>query len=246
MPQDRTRLAGLVTARIDARDLRGALEACRALNAEFPDYAHGWYLASYLLRKTRNHADALRAVDRALDLEQSGRYLLQRVKCLLESGDLAAARAGAAGLLGRDLGDAMLHDDLGAVLHQLGDQRAARDQYQRAIALDPRNAQHHYNLAAVLRYLGDAEGAEAAYDAAISLRPHDYEAYNGRAQLRRQTRERNHVARYRGGAGDRDVARRSRGTVPCACEGTRGPRRLRRLICPPEGGRGPEASAHAL
>jgi Flp pilus assembly protein TadD len=194
MPQDRTRLAGLVTARIDARDLRGALEACRALNAEFPDYAHGWYLASYLLRKTRNHADALRAVDRALDLEQSGRYLLQRVKCLLESGDLAAARAGAAGLLGRDLGDAMLHDDLGAVLHQLGDQRAARDQYQRAIALDPRNAQHHYNLAAVLRYLGDAEGAEAAYDAAISLRPHDYEAYNGRAQLRRQTRERNHVA----------------------------------------------------
>ena len=193
MPQDQARLAGLVTARIDARDLRGALDACKALNAEFPGYAHGWYLASFLMRKARNHADALRAVDRALALEQSDRYWLQRVKCLLESGDLPAARAGAADLLGRDFGDAMLHDDFGAVLHQLGDQPAARDQYQRAIALAPRNAQHHYNHAAVLRYLGDAEGAEAAYDAAISLRPQDYEAYNGRAQLRRQTRERNHV-----------------------------------------------------
>lgn len=192
-PQDRERLADFVAERMDAHDLRGALEACRTLNSGFPDYAYGWYLASFLMRKARNHADALRTIDRALALERADRYRLQRVKCLLESGDLPAARAGAKEILGRDLGDAMLHDDFGAVLHQLGDQREALDQYARAIALAPRSAQHHYNRATVLRYLGDAEGAEAEFDAAIALKPLDYEAYNGRAHLRRQTREHNHV-----------------------------------------------------
>ena len=193
-PRDRERLAEVVGARLDAGDLRGGLEACGKLNAEFPEFAHGWYLASFLLRKARRPADALRAIDRALELERTDRYHLQRVKCLLESGDPAAARAAAAELVGRDFGDAMLHDDFGSVLHQLGDQRAALDQYRRAVALEPRSAQHHFNLAAVLRYLGDADGAEAEFDAAIALRPQDYEAYNGRAHLRKQTRERNHVA----------------------------------------------------
>jgi hypothetical protein len=193
-PQDRERLADLVTARIDAQDLRGGLEACRKLNTEFPDYAHGWYLASFLMRKARNYPDAFRAIDRALELERTDRHLLQRLKCLLESGDLPGARLAAADLVDRDLGDAMLHDDFGGVLHQLGDQRAALDQYGRAVALDPRNAHYRYNQAAVLRYLGDAAGAEAALDAAIALRPQDYESYNARAHLRRQTRERNHIA----------------------------------------------------
>ncbi len=193
-PQNRERLAGLVTARIDAGDLPGGLEACRILNTEFPDYAYGWYLASFQLRRARNYADALGTIDRALALERTDRYLLQRVKCLLESGDLPAARDAAAALVGRDFGDAIVHDDFGSVLHQLGDQRAALDQYRRAVALDPRNAQHRFNHAAVLRYLGDVDGAEAEFSAAISLRPQEYEAYNGRAHLRKQTRDHNHVA----------------------------------------------------
>ncbi len=193
-PQEQERLAQLVTARIDAGDLRGGLAACQALNDGFPDYAYGWYLASVLLRRSRSYPDALRAIDRALALERPGHYLLQRAKCLLESGDLPAARTATVELAGRELGDAVLHDDFGTLLHRLGDHRGALQQYKRAVALDPRSAQHRYNLAAVLRYLGDAEGAEAAFDAAIALRPQDYEAYNGRAQLRTQTRERNHVA----------------------------------------------------
>ena len=193
-PQEQERLADLVTARIDAGDLRGGLAACQTLNDRFPDYAYGWYLASVLMRRSRSYPDALRAIDQALAFERPGHYLLQRVKCLLESGDLPAARVAAGDLTGCDLGDAILHDDFGTLLHRLGDHRGALQQYQRAVALDPRNPQHHYNLAAVLRYLGDAGGAEAAFDAAIALRPQDYEAYNGRAQLRTQTRERNHVA----------------------------------------------------
>ena len=192
--QERERLANFVAGRIEAGDLRGALAACQRLNRICPDYAWGWYLASFLLRKAGNHAEALKAVGRALALEVTDRYLLERGKCLLEKGDVPEARAAVAALVGRDLADPMLHDDLGGVLHRLGDHRGALDQYSRAATLAPGKAQHHYNRAAILRYLGDAEGAEAAYDAAIALRPQDCEAYNGRAQLRTQTRERNHVA----------------------------------------------------
>ncbi len=191
--RERDRLAELVSTRIDAQDLRGALAACQELNRTFPDFAHGWYLASFVMRKARGYPDALRAIDRALELEPSDLHLLQKVKCLLESGDLEAARAAAVGLRDRSFCDAMLHDDFGAVLHQLGDHRAALEQYSRAAALDPRNARHHYNRAAVLRYLGDAEGAEAEFNAVIALTPQDYEAYNARAHLRTQTRASNHV-----------------------------------------------------
>lgn len=207
--QDRQRLSDHIESRIAAGDLSGALAACRQLNLDDPGYAWGWYLASFASRKARRYADALGAIGRALRIERADRYVLERVKCLTESGDLDAARAAVVELAGRDLGDAALHDDAGGVLHRLGDQRAALEQYTRACSLAPRVARHHYNRATVLRFLGDAEGAEAAFDAAIALRPRDYEALHGRSHLRRQTRERNHVAELEAAlAGTGDTAGR--------------------------------------
>ena len=57
------------------------------------------------------------------------------------------------------------------------------------------------------RYLGDAAGAEDSFDAAIALQPDEFEAYNGRAQLRTQTTERNHIAQLK------DVIARTRSPV---------------------------------
>jgi tetratricopeptide (TPR) repeat protein len=65
--------------------------------------------------------------------------------------------------------------------------------YTKAIDLDASNAEHYFNRAAVQRYFGDVSGAEAGFDAAIALKPGEFEAYNGRAHLRTQTRERNHI-----------------------------------------------------
>lgn len=189
----RDQLAARVEARAAAGDLRGALSDCEQLNRSWPEHAWGWYLAAWLMRRTRNAPGALAAVRRALALDPGDRYRLEEAKCLLELGDAVAARAVAAGLAARDLGDAMLHDDLGGFLNQIGDQRGALVQYTRAAALAPRDARHHYNRAAVLRYLGDAEGAEAAFDAALALRPDDCEAMHSRSQLRTQTPERNHL-----------------------------------------------------
>ncbi len=187
-------LAEQVTRLIDAGDLRQALAACQHLNQGFPDYAYGWYLASYLMKKVRHFADALRAIDRALALSAEDKYLLHRAKCLFEASQVAAATEQAVALHERAFDDAHLHSELGSLFHMLGDHPRALAQYSHAIALDDANSQFHFNKAAVMRYLGDAAGAELEFDRAIALNPAEFEAYNGRAQLRTQTRERNHIA----------------------------------------------------
>lgn len=196
-PRTRQQLADRVTGYIDAGDLRHALEAGQDLNRHYPDYAHGWYLASWLLRRTQRLPDALRAIDRALALEPSDRFRLHRARCLLEAGDMAGAAAAAGELRGRPLADAVLHGELGTLLYRVGDHAGAMEHYSAAIDLDQRSAEYHFNRAAVRRYLGDAAGAEQDFDAAIALRPDEFEAYNGRAQLRRQTAASNHVAQLR-------------------------------------------------
>ena len=201
-------VADAIARCIDANDLARGVALSRDLNGRHPDYAYGWYLSSFLARKMRRYAEAVQAIDRALRLASTDRYSLHRARCLFEMGDIDAARTAAAEMGGRDLGNPLLHGELGTLLHQLGDHAAALTQYDRALRLDSTNAGNHFNRAAVLRYLGDSAGAEAGFDAAIAINPDEYEAYNGRAHVRTQTRERNHVeeirlaiARTRGTAG---------------------------------------------
>jgi len=196
-PRTREQLADRVTGCIEAGDLRQALEAGQELNRHYPDYAYGWYLASWLLRKTQRLPDALRTIDRAVALEPSDRFRVHRARCLLEAGDMAGAAAAAGELRGRPLADAVLHGELATLLYRVGDHAGALEHYSAAIDLDQGSAEFHFNRAAVRRYLGDAAGAEQDFDATIALRPDEYEAYNGRAQLRRQTATRNHVDQLR-------------------------------------------------
>ena len=192
-PMGIEQLSDLVAGRIDADDIRGASAACQNLNRDYPDYPYGWYLASFLMKKARNYHDALHAIDRALQLAYDDKYQLHKAKCLHEAGDIAAAGAAVSIIKDKSFGDPVLHHELGSLLHLLHDYASALIHYSRASDLDKSNPEFHFNKAAVQRYLGDAAGAEAGFDTVIALRPEDFEAYNTRAQLRTQTRERNHV-----------------------------------------------------
>jgi tetratricopeptide (TPR) repeat protein len=196
-PSGKEQIADAIVRCIDSNDLARGLALSHELNARHPEYAYGWYLASFLMKKARRYADALGTIERALQLSTSDRYRLHRVKCLFEMGSVGDARAAASEMGGKDFDDPLLHGELGSLLHQLGDHVAALAQYERAIRLDGGNAGHHFNRAAVLRYLGDSAGAEAGFDAAIAINPGEYEAYNGRAHLRTQTLGRNHVEELR-------------------------------------------------
>jgi tetratricopeptide (TPR) repeat protein len=70
----------------------------------------------------------------------------------------------------------------------------ARAAFERALVRQPDDPQLQFNLATSLRNFGELAGAERLYDNVIRRRPDDWEAYQNRAELRRQSLERNHIA----------------------------------------------------
>lgn len=203
-PPGKEQLADLIIRCIDGNDIRQALAISQRLNHDYPTYPYGWYLASFVLKKVSRYAEALKAIDRALQLSYTDKYQVQKVKCLFEGGDIAAATSAIGIIKDKAFSDPLLHGEVGSVLHMLGDNATALSHFSKAIELDATNAEFHFNQAAVKRYLGDAAGAEAGFDAALALKPDEFEAYNGRAQLRTQTRESNHIAQLE------EVVRRTR------------------------------------
>jgi len=65
--------------------------------------------------------------------------------------------------------------------------------YQRLIELEPKNGGHWYNLASIQRFCGQIPQAETSLEKAIALNPEDFEAYELRSDLRRQTPDANHI-----------------------------------------------------
>ena len=78
---------------------------------------------------------------------------------------------------------------------RLDEHERAAEFYRRAIEREPANAKHRFSLAATYRFMGLLGEAERACDEALELDPTEYEAYLIRSDLRKQTRERNHVRR---------------------------------------------------
>ena len=100
IPPHAHQLADSIARCIDANDLQQGLALCQQLNRQYPGYAYGWYLASFLMKKARHLRDALLAIDRALQLEPADKYLLHKAKCLFEAGDTAQAAAVADAVVG--------------------------------------------------------------------------------------------------------------------------------------------------
>jgi tetratricopeptide (TPR) repeat protein len=86
-------------------------------------------------------------------------------------------------------------DTIGVVLSRAGLHEQALACFERAIASAPGQAGFHFNRAASLKFLGRIEEAEAAYEACLRCDPHFWRAHSALANTRRQTPERNHVAR---------------------------------------------------
>ena len=86
-------------------------------------------------------------------------------------------------------------DTVGVVLSRAGRHEQAVECFARAVELDPQRAGMHFNHAASLKFLGRFAEAEAAYEACVRCDPHFWRAHSALAATRRQTPERNHLAR---------------------------------------------------
>ena len=177
------------------------LALCRELNRRHPDYAYGWYLASFLMKKARQlRRCAARDRPRPAARRLSTNTGCTRPSACSRSGDVAGGRGGR-----------RRHCDGSAIRRPAAAQRTRHAAALSSATMRRRSPstiarsrarchampEHHFNRAAVQRYFGDIGGAEAGFDAAIAINPDEYEAYNGRAHVRTQTRERNHVEQLR-------------------------------------------------
>jgi tetratricopeptide (TPR) repeat protein len=177
------------------RDARAAQAAIAQLLSHFPLYPFGWLAASIHALDMRQPAHAVDAARRGLQCApQEPALLVQLVRALTSAGCIPDARA--------TLVSAEAHMlDSPDMLHELGNAAAALDLHADALRLMQAARASLgdtpalcFNMAAVLRYLGRFAEGERCLDILIQQTPHDAAAHLMRAQLRRQTRDRNHIA----------------------------------------------------
>jgi tetratricopeptide (TPR) repeat protein len=183
-----------VTRLLQKGDLGSAATLCDRLITEFPQFLPGWHSASFIALCRGQIADASQMIQRALTGSPSDpRYLLQQARVLAVQRRVAESIASALAAEKAAAQDAQLLDAIGSFYSSVGEQQRAFEAYSQAIARDPSQAIFWFNRATVQRFVGRLTGAEEDYDRAIALRPNDFEAYTNRSELRKQTRERNHI-----------------------------------------------------
>jgi len=181
------------------KDIKQAIDSSNLLGRNFPNFAPGWHAASHVAQFIKQPQPALVAINRALKLEPANvDWQLHRASCLLMNGD---NESGGEFLLTL-LADSNQHtpeqlSQLAFLCSRLELHDEAALLYQRLVELEPKNSGHWYNLASIQRFRGQTVQAEASLDKAIALNPEDYEAYELRSDLRRQTPDSNHVSQLK-------------------------------------------------
>lgn len=124
-------------------------------------------------------------------------YLAQYARALAMAGHTREAVAVADRVFELHSQDARTYDTLGVVYSKANAHKQAADAFCRAVELQPDHANYRFNLATSFMYFGDLDAAEREYGACIAIDPRYWRAYLGLSQLRKQTSNRNHIARTR-------------------------------------------------
>lgn len=184
------RLSELVREGKAARVLARIDELAR----EYSDHSGVQQVISEVAVLAKNFPKAIAFAERALELDNGNvRRRLHLAICHIAANDQRRA----AEILARaepDLDGSAEHFSMLASLYvRLDRHDRAAEFYRRAIEREPANAKHHFSLAATYRFMGLLSEAEQACDEALECDATEYEAYLIRSDLRKQTRERNHV-----------------------------------------------------
>lgn len=171
--------------------------ACRQLLAALPGFVEAHRLLGIAALEQRQVAAGLASLQRARALAPRRADIaaqLARALSLAQRKPEALMEAEAALALQPD--SAMTLDTLGVVFSRANAHARAVRLFAHAAALVPSNAGYQFNLATAHKFAGDFEAAETAYEACLAADPQYWKAYPTLSQLRRQTPERNHRARY--------------------------------------------------
>jgi len=172
-----------------------AAAACEELARQRPDAAEPMLLLGRARQQQGRFDEMLELTANALERDAAHRGAqLQFAEASIFCGRHDCALAQLADLETDAANDPVLLQHVAELFGQVGKHARAHRCYQRAAELDPDSPQVRYNLAASLVAVGEIDLAEEAFSRVIDANPDDYDAWQNRSNLRRQTPERNHVA----------------------------------------------------
>jgi tetratricopeptide (TPR) repeat protein len=181
------------------KDIKQAIDSSNLLGRNFPKFAPGWQVASHVAQFIKQPQSALVAINRALKLEPANiDWQLHRASCLLMNGDNESCGKYLLDLIADSNRYTLMQlTQLAFLCSRLELHDEAVLIYQRLIELEPTNGGHWYNLASIHRFRGQITQAGTSLEKAIVLNPEDFEAYELRSDLRRQTPDSNHVTQLK-------------------------------------------------
>jgi len=145
--------------------------------------------------------DGVTRMREAIALAPSAEYCAHLARYLLalrlDSEGQAVLNTAEQCLAGGENATALTHDTLGCAYARLGKHRDSVPHFAAASRDEPANGQYRYNHAIALSFVGDTDASEQEFERLLKYEPHNARAHHGLAGLRRQTVERNHVARLR-------------------------------------------------
>lgn len=180
---------------VAAGHFAAARERCTALTRAAPADPNSWRLAADVAWRMGAKADALTFLRRAVACAPGEvTFLIQLGQYLLGAGHRTEALVVALQAERSPIERPGLADAIGTLLTHCGEPGRALQWFERAVAAAPANPAFRYNLAMAQRMTGALEFAEANLDLVLTANPLDGEAQHARSGLRKQTRDRNHVA----------------------------------------------------
>ncbi len=180
---------------LQKKDIRQAVDNSNQLGRHFPNFAPGWHAASHVAQLIKQPKPALHAIEKALKLEPGNiDWKLHRAGCHLMCGDNDSSSKEVLALI-KDSGGykSSQLSTLAFLCNRLERHDEASTLYQKLTGMEPGIGGHWYNLASIQRFQGLIELAEISLEKAIELNSKDYEAYELRSDLRKQTSDSNHV-----------------------------------------------------
>jgi len=183
-----------ILALVQANRFSAAFEPMKALVTDFPAQPEYWHLLSVILLKLGQATGAIDCAKKSVDLaENEADYALQLASALEKGLQLSAAKAVADNVVAMANNSAFHWDKLGTLFSAMSEHEKALTMYQKAVDMAPQRSDFRFNLATALRSNGQLAQAEQAYDQVIAANPTDFEAYNNRSHLRKQSLENNHI-----------------------------------------------------
>lgn len=171
-----------------------ATALCGQLLEQYPNDVDTLIVASHFYQQKADFEKMLEAAKHATEsdpqhIDAAFRY----AECLLYTGEIRTTLEVMNGLRAKAKNDSELLTRIAEFYSHCSRHEDALVCYQQAYDLQPDNVNFVYNLAASQIANGDMQTAEELFNRVIYLKPDDYDAWQNRSTLRKQTPDNNHV-----------------------------------------------------